>query len=631
MAFIHNIQTALPAGNFKQDTFAKIQKYLIRDNRLHRVIDGIYKDSGITKRHSVVIKPDMEFHSPFYSINHHGSPREPSTQERNALFTSASSQLGPEAAGRALHSTNFKPQEITHLVTVSCTGFSNPGFDFSIIKALGLSPHIERYHLGFMGCYAAFPALRMADQFCRAHPEAVVLVVCVELCSLHFQFKEDMDTILANSLFSDGAAAVVVSGQPERSLTPPLNIHSFSSHLIADGSQEMTWTIGNHGFDIGLSKYVPRIIGENIGQMVQEILQKNELKQADIKAWAIHPGGKSILDKFQKSVALEPDQMAISRRILSQYGNMSAATILFILKALMEEPDSLKNGHIFAAAFGPGLTVESAIFSKGSPKTHTLPMNQKLRDPRFKRRYNEAHFTVSAPRYDLVTRILSFGQDAKWKQILVDALPKLTRPHCLDLACGTGDVTFLLAQKFPIGAITGLDITEAMLKVAQKRNPFRHVSWVQKEMFPLDFPDETFDVITGAYALRNTPDLKGTLLEIQRVLIPGGVAAFLDFSKPKNGLFQFFQHWILKIWGGLMGILFHGNPKIHGYIADSLKIYPHRDDLQRLFIETGFQRLKQRSFFMGTLELNILQKASVQKKHKLPPDQTAKETLALLK
>lgn len=228
--------------------------------------------------------------------------------------------------------------------------------------------------------------------------------------------------------------------------------------------------------------------------------------------------------------------------------------------------------------------------------------------PSLKRKFNEKHFAVSAPRYDLVTRLLSFGQDKKWKRELLELIPCQDHPRCLDLACGTGDVTFAMAEKYPEGDIIGIDISEPMLEIARRKNRSDNVSLMRGELCPLEYPDESFDIITGSYALRNAPDLEAALVEIFRALKPGGIAAFLDFSKPENKSLQTLQYWTLKLWGGLWGWVLHRDPDIHGYISASLMLYPDRSELDSLFAAAGFEIVRRRRFFLGMTEAVILAK-----------------------
>ena len=361
MAYLNQIETVVPKASFSQQAFSRLQKNAVTNEKMRRYIDGIYQDSGIERRHSVVVDDGNELTSSFFFKN--GTFLQPSTQERNDVFAVACSALAIEAAAKVIDRSGRNVSEITHLITVSCTGFYNPGPDLAIIHQLKLRPSTQRYHLGFMGCYASFPALRMAQQFCQAQSDAVVLIVSVELCSLHLHFKDDLDTILANSLFSDGVAAAIVSNKPTLSQQNHYQLNSFSSELIPEGVSDMAWTIGNQGFDIVLTKYVPRIIGANIRKLVTRILSQNRFALSDVATWAVHPGGKSIVDKVEKSLELQPSQLQPSREVLRQYGNMSSATILFVLKRILELETTQKKDNVFAVAFGPGLVVESALLT----------------------------------------------------------------------------------------------------------------------------------------------------------------------------------------------------------------------------------------------------------------------------
>jgi predicted naringenin-chalcone synthase len=211
-----------------------------------------------------------------------------------------------------------------------------------------------------MGCYAAFPGLRMAKQFCEADADAVVLVMCLELCSLHLQLGGGEDSMLANSLFADGAAAAIVSARQPRIDQACYHLGEFHSSLIPSGKGDMAWTIGDLGFDIALSSYVPKIIGANIHAAIQPLLASRRFDLENITTWAVHPGGKSIVDKVSESLHLSTEQVSSSRKVLRHYGNMSSATVLFVLKEIINRPGA---GHeeVCAMAFGPGLTVEMAL------------------------------------------------------------------------------------------------------------------------------------------------------------------------------------------------------------------------------------------------------------------------------
>jgi len=222
-----------------------------------------------------------------------------------------------------------------------------------------------------------------------------------------------------------------------------------------------------------------------------------------------------------------------------------------------------------------------------------------LNDPSSKKDYNEKVFTAVAPRYDLITRILSFGRDRAWKRELINSLPPTGVLRALDLACGTGDIARALALRYPAGEITAIDLTPEMIRLAQRRSGSLAIRFVRGDMSRIPGPDESFDVITGGYALRNAPDLEALLHEIMRVLKPGGTAAFLDFSKSERKILQAGQLFLLGFWGSIWGYIFHRNPEVYGYIAASLKTFPDRRRLMKMIERTGFRDVRCRYFFFG--------------------------------
>ena len=237
-----------------------------------------------------------------------------------------------------------------------------------------------------------------------------------------------------------------------------------------------------------------------------------------------------------------------------------------------------------------------------------LKIKDYIHTPERKREYNEQHFSEAARHYDFATRMLSLGRDAAWKKQLVAALPPLPAPVCVDLACGTGDIAFLLAERYPAGQIIGVDLTEPMLKLARQRCDVDNVEFVCQDMGSTGFPNASADIVTGGYAVRNAPELRQAFLEIHRILKPGGFVALLDFSKPPSLWFQRLQYLILKYWCGLWGLLLHGNPEVHAYISASLKTFPDREQLRQIISEAGFVVSHSRQFYFGTLELLVLQK-----------------------
>lgn len=367
-AWIHRIDTLLPAFSFPQEEASRKMQEWARDDRERRLVRAIYRSSGIDTRHSVVRNYDDGSPGSFLRPGPDGTLEGPGTAARNAMYAEESRSLCVALARKILDGCpGIGPADVTHVITVSCTGFYNPGPDYHVVRALGMSPGTQRYHLGFMGCYAALPALRMAAQFCEADPGAVVLVLCVELCSLHVKLSGTEDMILANSLFADGAAAAVVRAR-EPGEEGGYRIEGFRSTLVPGGEHDMAWRIGDHGFDIALSTYVPKIIGANLREFVEPSLAAAGLGMGDVGVWAVHPGGKSILDQAQRCLGLRPEQVRASREVLRRYGNMSSVSILFVLREILSERSGGGEETVCAVAFGPGLTVEMALLSAlGSP------------------------------------------------------------------------------------------------------------------------------------------------------------------------------------------------------------------------------------------------------------------------
>lgn len=238
----------------------------------------------------------------------------------------------------------------------------------------------------------------------------------------------------------------------------------------------------------------------------------------------------------------------------------------------------------------------------------TLKIGDHLLSAEKKKSYNREVFSEIAPKYDFITRALSFWNDASWKRDLIKALPLLQNPTCVDMACGTGDISFLLAEKYPAGNIIGIDIAPPMLTIAKQRNRSDKISFTQTDMSHTSLDSESVDIITGGYALRNAPDLSALIDEIHRILKPNGVAAFLDFSKSESPAFQKWEYRILKTWGGFWGVLLHGNHEVYSYIAESLKLYPDRLQLQEIFKDKGFSVVKSQTYFMGVTELFLVRK-----------------------
>ncbi len=363
--YLHQLATAVPRYAIPQSHARDSLKARLGDNRLaQRLVHRLYSQSGIETRYSAVadFAPDTAETSGLF-LDEAGTYTSPSTKVRNDLYAEAARPLFREAAERVLSEhPNFTAGDVTHVVTVSCTGFFAPGPDYFLVRDLCLRPTVQRFHLGFMGCYAAFPALRMAKAFCEADPNAVVLIVCLELCTLHLQLSGDPDRLLSSSLFADGAGAALVSAREPEAAAYELSGLATALTPVGVGEADMAWTVGDEGFDIVLSSYVPDILGANIHSALAPLFAQYELTPDDIDHWGIHPGGRAILDKVEASLALPEDALAPSRRVLRDYGNMSSATILFVLREMLEEAST--GERVCAVAFGPGLTVESGLLTR---------------------------------------------------------------------------------------------------------------------------------------------------------------------------------------------------------------------------------------------------------------------------
>ncbi len=362
--YIHKLETSVPETHYEQPYACELmQRNVSERDGVKRVLRSIYHNSGIRKRHSVITDFNGSADQPLFFNPDGTSATSPDTRRRNDIYTREARRHFTDLGRKLLDNTpGIRPVDVTHLVTVSCTGFFAPGPDYFVVRDLGLRSSTERYHIGFMGCYAAFQGLKMAHSFCQNNPDAVVLVLCVELCTLHLQFSDDTDSMISASVFADGGSGALVSARPPAGGSPCLEMRSFHSDLTSEGEGDMAWTIGNQGFEMRLSTYVPEIIRTNIGPALDTILGSAGLTRGDITRWAVHPGGRAILDKVQEALDLDDEQIAASRTILSEYGNMSSATILFVLKELLDGHRGPDPQTVFGMAFGPGLTIESGLF-----------------------------------------------------------------------------------------------------------------------------------------------------------------------------------------------------------------------------------------------------------------------------
>jgi len=335
-----------------------------------RTLSAIYRQTHIHNRGSVLLEePGTEpYVQTFFPPARDAADAGPTTGERMARYTAAAGPLAITAAERAFARADVAAADVTHLVTCSCTGFATPGVDLELCRHLGLPVDVARTHVGFMGCHGAFNALRAADAFATMSPDAVVLVVCVELCSLHFQYGATADSIVANSIFADGAGALV--GRPAvANNSKTWRLIDQASAILPDTADHMGWTIGDHGFEMTLSAEVPASIAAPLPGLVDNLLGRHGLSRSAVNHWAVHPGGPRVLTAVEAALSLDPDCLATSRRILAEHGNMSSSTILFILEQLFTAEsrhapgDSAASETCVAMAFGPGLTAELAVFA----------------------------------------------------------------------------------------------------------------------------------------------------------------------------------------------------------------------------------------------------------------------------
>jgi len=281
----------------------------------------------------------------------------PTTGQRLRHYAATAPPLAVAASRTALERSGISPNAISHLITVSCTGFLAPGIDVTLIQELGLPPTVERTNVGFMGCHGALNGLRVARAFADADPNARILLCAVELCSPHYHYGWDPQRMIANAIFADGAAALV--GGPADIAPEDWHAVASGSCLIPKSTDAMTWTIGDHGFEMTLSKRVPGLIAEYLKPWLQSWLDQNGVALTDVKTWAIHPGGPRIVSAAEATLGIRPESTAASRAVFAEFGNMSSPTILFILERLRNENAPRP---CVALGFGPGLTAEAALF-----------------------------------------------------------------------------------------------------------------------------------------------------------------------------------------------------------------------------------------------------------------------------
>jgi alpha-pyrone synthase len=363
-SFIHAIGTAVPNQSIDQQTIANFMSEALQmDETESRKLRALYRQTMISKRHSVISDYSKSIEDfQFFPKNKYLEPF-PTVSDRMLEYRKNALPLAIEAVKNCFknYESELDKKSITHLITVSCTGMYAPGLDIDLVEKMGLSSNVERTCINFMGCYGAFNALKLADSICGNDADASVLIVSVELCTIHFQKEKTENNLLSNALFSDGAASVFISPKPIK-VNTSLLLKSFYCDLFSEGKSDMEWNIANHGFEMVLSSNVPKIVKAGIGNIFDKLLKKSNLKREDIHYYAMHPGGRAILEAIESALELTKNENTFAYQILENYGNMSSATVLFVLQNLLNNIDAgQKNKNILSCAFGPGLTLESMI------------------------------------------------------------------------------------------------------------------------------------------------------------------------------------------------------------------------------------------------------------------------------
>ena len=343
-AYINRIRTAVPRFEVHSRFLRHLDSLIppgAEGEKDRQKLTRIAEQSAIEERYSVLEN--------FLD----GADRYPMTAQRMSLYQKEALPLALQTVHRLL--PPGERRTVTHLIITSCTGFYSPGLDIDLIETLDLPPSVERSLLLNMGCYAAIPALKLARHIVRSHHKAKVLVVNIELCSLHWRRDVPFERWIPFLLFADGCAASLVSAEREG-----LRLDGFRSTLLPQTKDLMTWTVGDDGFSMHLDPAIPVRLGYALQQDGAGFLAGRTA--GEIPLWAIHPGGRRILDAVQAGLGLKDARMAASRRILKNFGNMSSPTVMFILKDLLEDP--AESGDGCAMAFGPGLSLESLTFHK---------------------------------------------------------------------------------------------------------------------------------------------------------------------------------------------------------------------------------------------------------------------------
>lgn len=353
--------TAVPTHRFDQNRIADFMARAMKLNATEeRRLRALYRSTRIRQRFSVL--PDYGLTNGDFTFYPNTPDLEPfpTVQQRMGMYREHAVGLAAEALRNCLETSSVKTGEITHLITVSCTGMYAPGPDIELIGLLGLRSNVHRLAVNFMGCYGAFNGLKAASAIVKSDSTAKVLVVCVELCTLHFQKKNEEDHLLANALFGDGAAAVLVEGALEEGVSG-LEVVDFACEVLPEGKEDMAWHINDFGFEMKLTSRVPDVLKTGLPSVLKRLTDAQKIQREEVGLYAIHPGGRRILEVIEQVLDLTSEANRAAYEILSEYGNMSSGTILFVLKRLWEQQKTNPGAWVFTSAFGPGLTAETAL------------------------------------------------------------------------------------------------------------------------------------------------------------------------------------------------------------------------------------------------------------------------------
>ena len=363
MSRIISIGTAVPQYGAKQSSILDFMVSAYDDEKVTRKLSLLFNHSGIESRYSSL--PDFN-NSESTDCFFTGADGEPTVENRLNVYKNEAVTLAVAAIKDAFQKieSTVNAFGITHLITVTCTGIYAPGLDAELISHLNLSNEIFHTGINFMGCNAAFHALKLSDMITKTDENAKVLIVCAELCTLHFKPKNNHDNLLSNTIFGDGAACLIVTskGYAKFHHHSGLDINGFYSIILDRGKDMMGWNINPVNFEMILDSKVPEFIGDEINDIVSKAGTKLQIKPETIDNWAIHPGGKKILDTIRQQMNMNNDELVHSYKVLNDYGNMSSPTILFVLNEILKAKPKTDE-TIFSIGFGPGISIETALFT----------------------------------------------------------------------------------------------------------------------------------------------------------------------------------------------------------------------------------------------------------------------------